>query len=99
MTTLKGIIHNGQVVLSQPTALPDGTEVAIVPVGLAASVDDDGPVTRDEITRTLAAMEGVEPFEMTDWERAAIEVDRQAGKQWEKAHFNEQADRLRGMWQ
>ena len=99
MTTLKGIIQHGQVVLPQPTDLPDGTEVEIVPVGLTGSTDDEGPVTADEIARTLAAMERVQPFEMSDQERAAIEADRRARKEWEKARFNERADRLQEMWE
>jgi hypothetical protein len=99
VTTLKGIIRNGQVVMTEPTDLPDGTEVEILPVGLSGSVDEDRPTTPDEIARTLAAMEKIQPFEMTDQERAAIEADRQARKEWEKAHFDEHADRLRRMWE
>ena len=98
MSTLKGIIRNGQVIVIGPTDLPDGTEVEILPVGLSA-LDDQGQVTPDEIARTLAAMEKIEPFEMTDGERAAIEADRQAHKEWEKAHFDEHGDRLRSIWE
>jgi hypothetical protein len=99
MTILRGVIHNGQVVLPQPADLPEGTEVQIVPMDLAGSADDERPVTSDEIARTLAAMECVHPFEMTDLERAAIEADRRARKEWEKSRFFEHADRLRGMWE
>ena len=98
MSTLKGIIRNGQVIVIGPTDLPDGTEVEILPVSLSA-LDDEGQVTPDEIARTLAAMEKIEPFEMTDAERAAIEADRQARKEWEKAHFDEHGDRLRSIWE
>jgi hypothetical protein len=86
MTILRGVIHNGQVVLPQPADLPEETEVQIVPMDLAGSADDERPVTSDEIARTLAAMECVQPFEMTDLERAAIEADRRARKEWEKSH-------------
>jgi hypothetical protein len=41
-------------------------------------VDDQAQMTPDEIVRTLADVERIEPFEMTDAERAAIQVDRQA---------------------
>jgi hypothetical protein len=99
MTILKGIIHNGQIVLPEPTDLPEGTEVQIVPTGLAEAAEDEQPMTSDEIARTLAAMECVQPFEMTDLERAAIEADRLARKEWEKSRFFENADRLRGMWE
>ena len=98
MSTLKGIIRNGQVIVIGPTDLPDGTEVEILPVSLSA-LDHEGQLTLDEIARTLAAMEKIEPFEMTDGERAAIEADRQARKEWEKAHFDEHGDRLRSIWE
>ena len=94
MSTLKGIIRDGQVIVIGPTDLPDGTEVEILPVSLCA-FDDERQMTPDEIARTLAAMEKVVPFEITDAERAAIEADRQARKEWEKAHSNEHGDRLR----
>ncbi len=86
MSTLKGIIRNGQVIVIGPTDLPDGTEVEILPVGVSY-VDDEEQMTPDETARTLAATEEVEPFEMSDAERAAIESDRQSRKEWEKAHF------------
>jgi hypothetical protein len=98
MSTLKGIIRNGQVIVIGSTDLPDGTEVEILPVGLSA-LDDQEQVTPDEIARTLAAMEKIEPFDMTDAERAAIEADRQARKEWEKVHFDEHGDRLRRIWE
>ena len=98
MNTLKGIIRNGQVVMIGPTDLPDGTEVEILPVGLSAAADQE-PMSSDEIFRTLAAMEQIEPFEMTDAERAAIDAERRARKEWEKAHFDERADRLRRIWE
>ena len=99
MTILKGIIHHGQIVLPEPTDLPEGTEVQIIPTEFAGSADDERPMTSDEIARTLAAMDCVQPFEMTDLERAAIEADRRARKEWEKSRFFEDADRLRGMWE
>ncbi len=98
VNTLRGIIHNGQVVLPQPTDLPEGTEVEVVPVGLAWAADDETG-TNDEINRTLAAMDAVEPFEITDQEREAIAADRQGRKEWEKAQFNEHAERLKEIWE
>jgi hypothetical protein len=95
---LKGVIHNGQVVLTQPSDLPEGTEVEIVPVGVAQP-DDEGPLTTSDIARTLAAMDAIQPFEMSDMERAAIIVDRESRKEWEKSRFNEHAERLRETWE
>jgi hypothetical protein len=45
------------------------------------------------------AMDKIEPFEMTEEERAAIEADRLARKEWEKARFNEHADGLQRIWE
>jgi hypothetical protein len=67
-------------------------------VGLS-SMDDQGQTTADEIARTLAAMEKIQRFEMTNAERAAFEADRQARKAWEKPQFDERTDRLQAIWE
>ncbi len=77
---MKGIIRNGRVEVAEPVNLPDGSEVTITGhaygkfVGLS---DNDRPMTPTEIAETLAAMDKVEPFEMTDEERASADA-------WEK---------------
>lgn len=99
MISLKGIIQQGQVVLQAPTDLPDGTEVAILPLQIAKSGTEDGPLEPAEIARLLALMDQVPPFELTDEERAARDADRQARKGWEKGQFDAHAEKLRSMWQ
>jgi hypothetical protein len=102
MTTMTAIVRNGQLELSQPIDLPDGTEVEIRlpgPAGTAVFREDEGAVTPEEIAQTLAALEKIEPFEMSDEERAALEADRQARKEWEKAHFDAHAEKLRRAWE
>lgn len=96
MSVLRGKIKDGQVVLDRPAELPDDTNV-IVTTGSPAT-EDDGPMTPDEIARILAAMDKVQPFDLTDAERAAWEAERAAAKAREEAQFAEQAERLRGMW-
>ncbi len=56
-------------------------------------------MSAEEIARTLAAMDRIEPFDLTDAEQAEIAAQRQAHKEWEKAHFYERAERLRRMWE
>jgi hypothetical protein len=58
----------------------------------------DDKLSAEEIARTLAAMDRITPFEMTDAESAAWEGERQARKEREKAEFVEKAGTLRGMW-
>src|SRR5947208_1306596 len=73
---LKGIIRAGRVEVAEPINLPDGTEVTII--GQASGLsDEDRPRTPAEIAETLAAMDKVEPFDMSDEERAAADA-------WEK---------------
>ncbi len=61
--------------------------------------EDEGPMTPEESARTLAAMEKIEPFDMSDEERAALKGDRQSRKEWEKAHFDEHAEKSRRAWE
>jgi hypothetical protein len=99
MGAMRGIIRKGQVIMAQPADLPDETEVEIVPIGPAGSSDDEGTMSPDEIARTLAAMDRVEPFELSEQEEAAIAADRRARREWEKAGFLERGDRVRGAWE
>jgi hypothetical protein len=102
MNTMTAIVRNGQIELPRPIDLPDGTEVEIR-LPEAAGADSfqahEGLLTPEEIARTLAAMEKIEPLEMSDEERAALEADRQGRKEWEKSHFDSRADELRRIWQ
>lgn len=80
MIVRKGIIRNGQVIVEEPINLPDGSEVTITgrPYGkFVGEEDNDRPPTPEEIKAALAAMEKVEPFDLTDEERAEAEA-------WEK---------------
>ncbi len=100
MTTIKATVRSGRIELDEPIDLPDGTELLIpMPNGAPESADDDGPMSSEEIARVLAALDQIVPFERSADEEARLEADRLARKEWEKAHFNEHADKLREMWQ
>ena len=99
---VKGVVRDGRVELKEPINLPDGTEVTITdsPRDTSAGLaDEKRPPTPEEIAATLAAMDAIEPLELSDEERAAWEAERQARKEWEKDHFEEHADTLRRMWE
>jgi len=98
MNAIKATVQGGRLELQVPPDWPDGTAVEIHPLGPGGPAGDDGPMTPDEIVCTLAAMDKVEPLTLTGAERTAIEADRQARKEWEKAHFDEHADKLRRNW-
>ena len=57
-----------------PPEWPDGTEVEIHPLGQAGRDEEEGPMPPEEIARTLAAMDQVEPFDMTAAESAELEA-------------------------
>ena len=98
----KGVIQHGQIVVDEPIDLPDGSEVTITgyPHGkFVGEEDNDRIATREEIAASLAAMAKIEPFSWTEEERTAWEADRQARKGWEKAHFHEEAEKLRRLWE
>jgi hypothetical protein len=100
MNVIKATVQAGRLDVQVPPEWPDGTEVEIQPLtDYSRPPGDDEPMTPEEIARTLAAMDKVEPFEMTAEEEAALEADRQARKQWEKAHFAEHAEKLRRQWE
>jgi hypothetical protein len=89
--TIRGIIIGGRLEVEVPAEWPDGTEVQIQPV--------DEEMSPEEIARTLAAMDQVEPFEMTPEEEANWEADRRARKEADKATFFERAEELRRQWE
>jgi hypothetical protein len=76
---VRGVIRNGRVEVDEPINLPDGCEVTIVgdANGRFGLQESDRPMTPEEISQTLAAMEKVEPFDWTDEYRAEAEA-------WEK---------------
>jgi hypothetical protein len=75
VTTVRTVIHDRRIEVPAPEDLPDGTEV-ILTIGTDV-VDDDGPMSPEEIARVLAAMGQLQPLEISDdvaadldaWER------------------------------
>jgi hypothetical protein len=94
MITIKATIRNGRIELEEPLDLPEGTEVQIT-----VPESDNEPMSPEEIDRILDAMDRMEPLQMSDAELAAWEGDRQARKEWEKAHFFAHAEKVRRMWE
>jgi hypothetical protein len=99
MNTIKGIVRGGRIELDKPLDLPDGTEL-LIPLPNGAPDDDDGWDNSPEgIAAWLKWYDSLEPLIFTAEERAAWEANRQARKEWEKAHFEERAEKLQRMWE
>jgi hypothetical protein len=94
MTTIRATVRGGRIEVDEPIDLPDGTQL-LIPIPNGEADDEMGP---EEIARVLAAMDRLEPLEMTEAELAAWEADRQARKEAEKADFARRAARVEGLW-
>ena len=91
----KAVIRGGRVEVEEPIDLPDGSEVAVSLLNSADFAKSDDEMSPEEIARILTAMDHLVPLELTDEERSAWEVERQARKAWEKSQFVERAEKLR----
>jgi hypothetical protein len=102
MNTVKGVVKNGQVVLDEPAQLPEGTRVEVVPVDAAPKLgmrEEDWPVTPEGIAALLARMDQVEPGWLSPEDEAAWRTALQEQKEFEKARFFEDAEKLQRMWE
>ena len=73
LIVMKGVVQNGQVIVEEPINLPDGSKVTITAQpqeNFAGVADNERPMTPDEIVRTLAAMDRIEPFDISPEEEA-----------------------------
>lgn len=103
MNALQGVIKNGQIVLDDPAALPEGTRVEVLPVETARPPlgmrEEDWPTTAEGIAALLARMDQVEPGWLSPEDDAAWRAALCAQKEAEKARFFEDAESLRRMWE
>jgi hypothetical protein len=95
---IRTTVREGRLELRVPSEWPEGAEVEIRRVDQNGS-DEEQAMRADEIAATLAAMDRVQPFDLSDDEQAAIEADRRARKEWEIAHFQERAERIVESWE
>jgi hypothetical protein len=96
VTVIKANVRQGRLETDEPIDLPDGTELLIP---LATAEDKDRSPTREEIAAALAAMDEIESFSWTEQERADWHADRKARRDLEKAGFQQEAEKLRSIWE
>jgi hypothetical protein len=102
MNAIRAVVRNGRLETDEPINLPEGTELLIpLPNGDSAQEDseevwDDSP---EGIEAWLRWCDTLQPLIFTEEERAALEADRRARKEWEKAHFDQYADEVRRLWE
>ncbi len=102
MTTISGVVRNGQVILDQPGHLPEGRRVEVVPVEASRPTlgmcEEDWPTTPEGIAALLTRMGELEPGWLTPEDDAAWRAALSEQKAFEKARFLQDADKLRDLW-
>jgi hypothetical protein len=79
MSSIRGTIQDGQVVLSKPADLPNGTRVTVEPMAIAESdeLPDDDDASPEAIARRLALIDRIQPFlspeDEVEWKKALAE--------------------------
>jgi hypothetical protein len=71
MSAIRATWKNGQIVPDQPVDWPEGLELQVEPL---PAIADNASVSPEEIARTLAAMDRVEPLELSDQEKADLDA-------------------------
>jgi hypothetical protein len=100
---IAGTVKNGHVVLDQPSHLPEGTRVEVMPISPAHPAqgmhEEDWPTTPDGIAALLARMDELESGwldaeDESAW-RAALHEQREHDKRQSDLH----AERTRRVWE
>jgi hypothetical protein len=102
MKAIKATVKGGRLEVQVPPDWPDGTEVLLQPVSRENGVgirEEDWPDTPEAIAEWLKWYDSLEPLIFTPEERVALEADRKQRKEFEKATFEQRAEKLRGMWE
>jgi hypothetical protein len=103
MNVLQGTMKNGQIILDAPAVLPEGTRVEVLPIEEAPPTlgmrEEDWPTTPERIAALLARMDLVEPGWLSPEDDAAWRSALREQKEYEKAHFFDDAEKLRRMWE
>lgn len=97
MSAIKATWHDGQVVLETPPDWPEGRRLVVLDDPVPGDdIQADDP---ESIARWIAEFDAIPPLDMTAEEEAEWQTARKAQKDYEKATFNERADKLREMFE
>jgi hypothetical protein len=101
MTTIKGIVRNGQIQLAAPLRLPEGTELIIPipdPLEAAHPCAEAWSDSSEAIEAWLRWYDSIEPVDFTEEERAAWDASRQQQKELELAQWERRSRGLEGLF-
>jgi hypothetical protein len=101
MSTIRGTIQDGQVVLPTPADLPNGTPVRVVSeadeyVGIGMR-EEDWPTTPEGIEALAAKMDQIQPF-LTPEEEAEWQEARAEYKAWQLANLEARCKKIEDLF-
>ncbi len=102
MKTIHAIWKDGHIVPTQPVDWPDGIELSVGPFEEFQVAESEGDLHGDDsesIARWLAWFDSLEPLVFTLEEEAAWQAARRENREWEKSHFVERAEQLKGLFE
>lgn len=102
MDAIRATVRNGKLETPEPVDLPDGTELVFVPADRSQTHDEIDGVWDDSpegIEAWIAQLHSLRPLIFTAEERAEWEKAKREQREWELAHFDERAEKLRRMWE
>jgi hypothetical protein len=100
MSAIKATVHNGQIVADNPIDLPEGTRLIVVPMNSSdQQQQDEWDNSPQGIASWLEWYRSLEPLVLTQADIQTIATARKEQKEWELAHANDRAEKLRRLWE
>ncbi len=101
MSTVKGTVQNGHIVLDCPTDLPEGCRVIVEPITerTLGVREEDWSETPAAVVAWLEWYDSLEPLKRSPQEEVEWQAARDLQAEREKAGFGERANKLRRMWE
>ena len=102
MNAIRGRYVQGKVILDSPADWPEGTEVNVHPADVYVGIgmrEEDWPTTPAGIAALAARMDQVEPGWLNTEDEAAWRAALRAQRDRDKAESDQNADRLRRIWE
>jgi hypothetical protein len=100
---IAGTVKNGHVVLDQPSHLPEGTRVEVMPVSAAHPArgmrEEDWPTTPDGLAALLARMDQLEPGWLDEEDEAAWRAALREQREHDKRQSSLDAERTGTVWE
>jgi hypothetical protein len=100
MSTMQAVIKNGRIEVPQPIDLPDGTRIDLTFSPVPSDGVDESDTSPEGIRKWIEWSERPKPDPSVFDELSAIIASNRAfQKQWEKEHSDEDAEKLRRMFE